>query len=172
MLTITLDTGTLSLVDALATINGLELAVDVATTTVTAREVEGTAWASKAAQLRVIPEVMVLGRSPLGVAVLGSEADKFYYEGLLTLLSGGGFPKPGKRDALTDGYKHLQHDAMILAAHAREGRDIFVSNDTKAIGRPGEPLRERLHQEFGIRAMTLAEFTDHCATLRAHKPTA
>jgi hypothetical protein len=165
LVTITLDTSTLRLVDALAALDGLP--IDVATTTVTAREVEGTAWASKAAQLRVIPEVMVLGRSPLGVAVLGSDADKFYYEGLLALLSGGGFPKPGKRDALTDGNKHLQHDAMILAAHAREGRDIFVSNDTKAIGRAGEPLREQLYQQFGIRGMTLAEFTAYCTALGA-----
>ena len=59
---------------------------------------------------------------------------------------------------------------MILAAHARERRDIFVSNDTKAIGRVGEPLREQLQQEFGIRAMTLDEFIAYCASLRSGEP--
>jgi len=47
---------------------------------------------------------------------------------------------------------------MMLAAHAREGRDIFVSDDTKAIGHPGSVLRSRLLSECGIRGMTLAEF--------------
>lgn len=164
MLTITLDTGTLSLVNALAALDGLE--VDVATTTVTAREVEGTAWAGKVKQLRLVVEVIVLGESVLGGAVLGGEGDSERYERLLALLSGGGFPKPGKRENVTRGHKHLQRDVMILAAHAREGRDIFVSNDTKAIGRAGEPLREQLYQQFGIRAMTLAEFTAYCTTLR------
>lgn len=49
MLTVTLDTGTLRLVDALRALDGLE--VEVATTTVTAREVEGTAWAGKIKRL-------------------------------------------------------------------------------------------------------------------------
>lgn len=113
---------------------------------------------------------MVLGESVLGGAVLGSEGDSDRYERLLALLSGGGFPKPGKRGNLTTGHKHLQRDVMILAAHARERRDIFVSNDTKAIGRAGEPLREQLQQEFGIRAMTLDEFIAYCASLRSGEP--
>lgn len=164
MLTVTLDTNTLRVADALGTLAGLD--VDLATTTVTAREVEGTAWAGKMRQLNRIVETWVLAESPLGMAAMGTRADRDLYEGLLSLLSGGGFPKPGKRDVLTGGYKHLQRDAMVLAAHAREGRDIFVSNDTKAIGHVGEPLRERLRQDFGIRAMTLDEFVAHCASLR------
>jgi hypothetical protein len=165
LLTVTLDTGTLRVVDALAVLDGLE--VDVATTTVTARETEGTAWAGKVKQLNLILEPLVLGESVLGAAVLGGEDDRDRYERLLMLLSGGGFPKPGKRGVLTDGNKHLQRDVIILAAHAREGRDILVSNDTKAIGRPGDTLRQQLQREFGIRAMTLDEFTAHCASLRA-----
>lgn len=162
VLTVTLDTNTLRLANALAALDALE--VDVATTTVTAREVEGTAWAVKAKQLRAITETWVLAESPMGLAAVGSRADSDRYEGLLSLLSNGGFPKPGNRDNLTDGQKRLQRDVMILAAHAREGRDIFVSNDTKAIGRAGDPLRDRLLQEFGIRAMTLEEFTAFCAS--------
>ena len=162
MLTVTLDTGTLSLVDALAALDGLE--VDVAVTTVTAREVEGTPWAVKIKQLKRVPETAVWGESRWGEARWGSDADGDRHERLLALLSGGGFPKPGQRDNLTDGQKHLQRDVMILAAHARESRDIFVSNDTKAIGRAGERLRERLRQDFGIRAMTSDEFADFCAS--------
>jgi hypothetical protein len=70
---------------------------------------------------------------------------------------------------VASGHKHLQRDAMILAAHAREGRDIFVSNDTKASGRPREDFRNRLQKEFGIRAMTLEEFKDYCSALRSGK---
>jgi hypothetical protein len=164
MLTVTLDTNTLRMADALTVLDGLE--VDVATTTVTAREVEGTAWAGRVKQLKQVPETLVFGESRWGEALLGDEADAARYEQLLSMLSNSGFPKPGQREALTGGQKRLQRDAMILAAHVREGRDIFVSNDTKAIGRSGEALRERLLRDFGIRAMTLDEFTTYCASLR------
>jgi len=167
MLTVTLDTGTLLLTDAVEALSGLE--VDVATTTVTAREVEGTVWADKVQRLKVVPETAVLDESRWGEALLGSDSDGDRYERLLALLSGGGFPKPGQRDNLSSGHKHLQRDVIILAAHAREGRDIFVSNDTKAIGRPGEHLRNQLLKEFGIRAMTLEEFKDYCSSLRPNK---
>jgi hypothetical protein len=170
VLTVTLDTGTLRLVDALGALGDLE--VDIAVTTVTGREVEGTAWAGKVKQLKLIRETAVWGESRWDEALLAGAADATRYERLLALLSGGGFPKPGQRDNLTEGLKHLQRDVMILAAHAREARDIFVSNDTRAIGRAGELLRERLHQEFGIRAMTLDEFTACYASLRSTEPTA
>jgi hypothetical protein len=113
-----------------------------------------------------VPLDVVLDESSLGMARLGANSDADRYEWLLKLLSGGGFPKPGERDNLAEGQKHLQRDAMILSAHAREGRDIFVSNDTKAIGRPGRDLRRKLQEEFGIRAMTLDESKEHCASFR------
>jgi len=97
---------------------------------------------------------------------LGSQADGDRFERLLLLLSGGGFPKPGKRSTLTDGERHLLRDAAILSTHAREGRDLFVSDDTKAIGYQGSAFRARLLSELGIRAMTLAEFRDYADTLR------
>jgi len=162
VLSVTLDTGTLRLTDALEVLGGLE--ADIAFTSVTGREVEGTAWADKVKQLNLIRETGVWGESRWGEALLGGDADATRYERLLALLSGGGFPKPGQRDNLTEGQKHLQRDAMILATHSREGRDIFVSNDTKAIGHAGEKLREQLLAEFGIRAMTLVEFTTYCAS--------
>src|SRR4029450_7046423 len=141
-LTITLDTGALRLVDALLVLDGIE--VDIATTTVTAREVEGTVWAGKIKGRQGSKEGMVLGESRFGGMVL---ADGARYEQLLALLSGGGFPKSGKRNNLSEGDSHILRDAIMLAAHAREGRDIFVSDDTKAIGHPGSVLRSRLLSE-------------------------
>jgi hypothetical protein len=60
MLTVTLDTGTLRLVDALSALDGV--AVDIAATTVTAREVEGTVWVGKVKQFKVVMESLVLIR--------------------------------------------------------------------------------------------------------------
>ncbi len=164
MLTVTLDTNTLGLVSVLEVLGDAE--ADLTTTTVTAREVEGTKWAEHVKTLKLTTEDFVLGESRLGEARLGDPETAKRYEQLLSLLSGGGFPKAGQRGSLTDGQKRLQRDAMILSAHARDGRDIFVSNDTKAIGQPGSGLRRRLQERFGIRAMTLEEFKDHCASLR------
>jgi len=164
VLTVTLDTGTLRLTDALAMLDGL--AVHIATTTVTAREVEGTGWAAKAGQIPALQESWVLGESVLGAAVWGSQADSDRFERLLLLLSGGGVPTRDKRNTLTNGERHLLRDAAILSTHAREGRDLFVSDDTKAIGHQGSELRARLLSELGIRAMTLAEFRDYADTLR------
>lgn len=72
--------------------------------------------------LKVVRETAVFGESRWGEALFGGDADGDRYEQLLALLSSGGFPKPGQRDHLTEGQKHLQRDAMILAAHSREGR--------------------------------------------------
>jgi hypothetical protein len=164
MLTVTLDTGALCFVEALNAVAGID--ADVATTTVTAREVAGTGWASHLEGLKVIHEDLVLGESWLGSAVLGSAETADRYERLLLLLSGGGFPKPGNRDDLSEGQKHVQRDAMIFSAHARDGRDILVSEDRRAIGQPNSSLRQRLVDEFGIRAMTVDEFKRYCASLR------
>lgn len=161
MLTVTLDTGALDLADEFA---GLD--IHVATTTVTAREAEGHSGEPKVQRLPVISESWVMGESVLGRMVLGSRADSDRFEQLLLLLSGDGFPPPAKRKTLTKGNRHLLRDAAMLSAHAREGRDLFVSDDTKAIGHPGSTLRARLLSEFGIRAMTMAEFRDYADTLR------
>jgi hypothetical protein len=165
MLTVTLDTGALDLAEALGALDGL--AVHVATTTVTAREAAGHSGAATVRRLDVIRETWVMGESPWGAMVIGSHDDRDRFERLLLLLSGGGFPKPTKRKALTEGNRHLLWDAAMLSAHAREGRDLFVSDDTKAIGHAGSTLRARLLSDFGIQAMTVAEFRDYCGTLRS-----
>ena len=165
MLTVTLDTNALPAKAAFDALGDLE--ADVATTTVTAREVEGTRWADEVKQLNGIIETWVMGDSTMGGAHLGSEADRTRYEGLLMLLSNGSFPKPGQRGNLTNGWRRMMRDAMILSAHAREDRQIFVSNDVKAIGVEGSTHRRQLHEQFGIRAVTLAEFNTLCERLRA-----
>jgi hypothetical protein len=50
-------------------------------------------------------------------------------EAILAIVSAGSFPKPGQRVSLTHGERRQLRDAMILEAHAREGRDVFVTND-------------------------------------------
>lgn len=45
---------------------------------------------------------------------------------------------------------------MVLAAHLREGRDIFVTDDAKGFIKNGR--REALEREFSTRVMTQAEF--------------
>jgi hypothetical protein len=156
VLTITLDTNTLPVEKALAGLGNLE--VDVATTTVTTREIEGTTLAGGIKNLKIIRETGVWGESRWGEAVYSDKSDGVRYEELLTFLSSGSFPKPGQRDSLSAGQERIKRDAMILSAHARERREIFVSDDVKAIGQAGSDRRRQLEERFGIRAMTVAEF--------------
>lgn len=113
-----------------------------------------------------ILEVWVLGESQLGRAVLGDQSDADRLERLLSLVSRGTFPASGSRDDLSNGHRRQLRDAMILAAHIREARDIFVTNDRKGfIGDDGK-VRETIESEFGTRVMTADEFIRHCASLR------
>jgi hypothetical protein len=53
---------------------------------------------------------------------------------------------------------------MILCAHVRQGRDIFVTNDRKGFIDHGR--RESLQAAFETRIMTEAEFIDAYAASR------
>jgi hypothetical protein len=97
--------------------------------------------------------------------VLGSEETAARYESLLLLLSGGGFPKPGKRDNLTPGEKHLSTGCdEPLRARTRASRDFrerrYEGDWSCRLG------RTRLAKEFGIGAMTVDEFKAFCKSLR------
>jgi len=64
----------------------------------------------------------------------------------------------------------MLRDAMILEAHVRDGRDIFVTRDTRAyVGRGGDKnvLRSKLEGLFSTRIMTVDEFCAECERLRA-----
>ncbi len=104
-------------------------------------------------------ETLVIGESRIGFAVVGSDTSPF--EAILNVITNGSFPKPGLRDHLTRGQRAQLRDAMILEAHHRDGRDIFVSNDVAAyIGKQGErrPLLEAL---CDTRILTVNEFVNH-----------
>jgi hypothetical protein len=66
--------------------------------------------------------------------------------------------KQGQRDDPSTGERRQLRDAMILQAHARDGRDILVSDDVKAFGREGDDRRRKLEALCGTRIMTVDEF--------------
>ncbi len=77
-------------------------------------------------------------------------------EKILDVISNKSFPVPAKRDNLSKGQRRQLRDAMILLAHIRNKRDIFVSNDDKAFIRDGR--RERLEKMFKIQIMNENDF--------------
>lgn len=108
-------------------------------------------------------ESLTLGESRLGMAVLAGDDSPPRLEAILAIVSDGSFPKPGQRANLTHGERRQLRDAMILEAHAREGRDVFVTNDRRGfVGKDGEK-RRRLEDLCRTRIRTVEEF---CAELQ------
>jgi hypothetical protein len=157
--------------------------VELAHTTVTDRETEGTSRATSEASILEtgvydesrygkavygvsVRESATLGEWRLGEAGLGSDESPATLEGILRVIGAGSFPKPGNREALTTGQRHQLRDAMALEAHTREARDIFVTNDAKGFVRHGR--REALEALCRTRIMLVDEFCESIATL-AHK---
>src|SRR5262245_29291434 len=137
-------------------------AVDIATTTTVAREI-GSVYYPALHQLRIAPELWVMGESPMGMAALGSEGDRALFEAVLTTITNGSFPKPDNRSALTQGQRNQLRDAQIFCTHVREGRDIFVTDDAKPFGTDGSPPRARMSALAPrTRIMTLIEFERYC----------
>ncbi len=75
------------------------------------------------------------------------------------VLSSGSFPRSPAN--LSHGQRRQFRDALILEAHIREGRNIFVTNDERGFIRDGR--REKLEALFPVRILTRAEFSDACA---------
>ena len=174
MLGITLDTNAVNA----AELSRIETAcagreVEIAHTTVTDREQEGTSFGVEAAVVVKtgvwdesrwgqfvwggrIPEPLVIGESRLGSAALGTEESEARFEAILRVIGDGGFPPRGERGTLTRGQHRQLRDAMILEAHTREKRDLLVTNDVKGFIRLGR--RERLEALCATRIMTVDEF--------------
>jgi hypothetical protein len=171
VLTVTLDTGVfdapqLARVELAAT----GLAIEFAHVSVTARELEG-ATRTVVSKDQIL-ETGVWDESRWDMAVFAGDEEPSNLEQILSVISGGGFPKPGKRDNLSEGYLHMLRDAMILEAHVREGRAIFVTRDTRAyVGRGGNKnaLRAKLEAMFATRIMTVDEFCAECDRLKARE---
>ncbi len=109
-----------------------------------------------------VEETLVLDETPLGAGVLAGDEARSLFERILEIIGDGGFPKPGKRDALTPGQHHQLRDAIAFEAHVREKRDIFVTNDRKHFIRDGR--REQLAALGSTLIMTVDEFCDHVAS--------
>jgi hypothetical protein len=111
-------------------------------------------------------ETLTLGESRLGMAVLGGDDAPSRFEAILDIIGNGSFPKSGERDDLIRGELHQLRDAMILEAHARDGRDVLVSNDVTAFGGAG---RSKLEALCHTKIRTLDEFCREVETLAARQ---
>jgi len=160
---ITLDTNTLDKSDLVR--RAQEVGLDLVVTTVTEREVRSynTVMGSG---MKTIPEVFVVGESPLGDAVLGSENDSDIFEDLLRIISNGSFPAMGNRESLVPGQRRQLRDAMAFASHVRAGRDIFVTDDKRGFIRHGR--RERLEHTYSTRIVTTQEFLEYVDGRQRH----
>jgi len=135
--------------------------VHVVLTSVSDRELEGSSISPRSSG-RIL-EAFVLDESRLGQAVLGSEEDPGTLERILSIISNGSFPPLGSRQFLSEGERRQLRDAMLLHAHARERRDLFITNDERAFLRHGR--RAELERLLGTRILTGAEFIQFCQTL-------
>lgn len=179
VLRVTLDTNVVNQEGSLIEAACAGRDVEIAHTTVTDREQEGTIFAAAPAvvlepgvwhesrwdrfvwgdrRIPRIPETLVLNESRLGEAVLGGDGAPPFFEAILDIISNGRFPPPGMRDGLTKKERRRFRDAMILEAHTRERRDVFVTNDRKDFIRDNR--REQLKALCSTRILTVAEFCD------------
>lgn len=171
-ITITLDTS-VDAADLVAVVTAIEgRPSDIRYTSVTGREnpaldgvsgglvMEGMIWGESswggAVYQAPVPESFVLDESRLDGAVLAG--DTSWLEQILEVVSSRSFPKRGERGDLSSGERHHLRDAMILEAHAREGRDVFVTKDERGFIRDGR--RERLEGLLQTRIYTPGEFCD------------
>ncbi len=151
-LTLTIDTNTIDCLDEIK--NYLPADVDIATTTVTTRELRGTSYISKLNSLPSIPEVGIWGEFNWGEAPWEGGADPFF-EDVLKIISNGSFPKPGQRENLSKPELNQLRDAIIFSTHLREKRTIFVTNDKKAF--ISHNRREKLESKFSTKIVTEKE---------------
>ena len=159
---ITLDTNILpadDLVDA-CRVRGWDIAV----TSVSRREIEGTSYIVQLMSLGEIMEVAVHGEIRYGEGLYGSDRSGEQLELILKIVSDSSFPKD--RRILSAGHRRQFRDALIFEAHTRNRRDIFVSNDHRAFITRGR--RNALQQMFGTQIMTKTEFLEFCT---ANPPT-
>ncbi|MBX9877592.1 MAG: hypothetical protein K2Y22_03965 [Candidatus Obscuribacterales bacterium] len=115
-----------------------------------------------------IPESWVLGESELGTCSLAGNQEVDVLELILSIIGNNSFPQRGKRTHLSKGQRRQLRDAMILTAHVRDQRDIFVSNDTRAFVNNGR--REILQDVLKTKIMTKAEFLDYLKSFKTYVP--
>ena len=106
------------------------------------------------AGLGKILELGIVDESEVGNCVVGGGDD--YMESIIQIISNGSFPKSGSRGHLSNGQRRQLRDAMILDAHAREGRSVFITNDRRGFIDGGR--REMLQALLNTKILSGEEF--------------
>lgn len=130
---------------------------------VTNRELEATDLSETAGKLTETLETLHFGEGAWGRAVWGSITDAEHFEAILHIISSGGYPKD--RENVTPKQKNQRRDALILQAHIRSGKTIFISNDERGFVKHGK--REKLETMFDVTIFTRLEFIAHCKAIYA-----
>ena len=189
LLRVTVDTNVLDddkLAKIRAAIQGLD--VELAWVTVTERELEGSGHVLPSigdAALNetgvfdessfdqsvfgsAIRDTATVGQWVLGVTQIGDESTEKLHDDILAIVSNNTFPTKKSRAPLSPGHIRQLRDTMILVAHAREKRDIFVTDDMKGFfrGDKGRRKRQELENRCSTRIMTTREFCDYCTEKR------
>jgi hypothetical protein len=181
MLRVTVDTnvfGTATMARLSRALDGVD-DVELAPTTVSLRErplePSGRTWIARetavwneprwggAVWTEPVCETATFGEAAYGASVFGGDESASRIEEILTIIGSGSFPKPGRRGELSPGALRQLRDALILEAHARDSRDVFVSDDVKGYIRDGR--RERLEELCRTRIMTIDGFCAYAETL-------
>ena len=157
MIKVTIDTDVLPADDLYQAAGDLDC--DFAVVSVTEREMEGTRFTIHLNNIGSVPETGVYGEARFGQAVFAGEQSAQTLEQILRIISSNSFPR--SPSDLSEGQLHQLRDALILEAHIRDRRDIFITGDTRAFIRHGR--REELRAAFGVRILTRSEFLDACA---------
>lgn len=161
---VTLDTNVLSQTVVHKIEKAVEgLPIELGHVSVTAREQED---AYKLPLGQRVLETGVWDESKWDESIWGGESEEDLFEHLLTIISNGSFPRVGNRTHLSHGQRNQLRDVMILVAHVRSGRDIFVTNETKAFGKKDSSLRQSLESRCSTQIMNAEEFSQYCDTLR------
>lgn len=126
----------------------------VAYVTVSVREAAGTDFEVELKSLNQVVESGVWGESKWGLALWSGSDEGVRLEEILKIIADGSFPPD--RSNLSEGQKHQLRDAMILSAHAREHRDVFVTADQKAFVKGGK--KEKLESLVVTRILSSSQF--------------
>jgi hypothetical protein len=144
-----------------------QLGMSVAAVTVTHREAEGCSFEYELRDLETVIETGGWNESRWNQAVWGSLADGDCLDRALSILSNCSFPSATRTNKLSAGHRRQLRDGMILCAHLRSNRDIFVSDDSDFIA---DGRRELIEAEFATRVMTKQEFDAYLTDREAQTP--
>jgi hypothetical protein len=151
--TVTLDTNVLPGDDVLAV--GRERGDQFAIASVTERELAGHPLR---ASLRFVdgplPELGVWGEGEWGKSIWVGEHDAKRLDKIRSIISNGSFPSDWS--SLSPSQLRQLRDALILEAHARACRDVFVTNDQRGFILHGR--RAALQAECSTSILTATEY--------------